>query len=100
MVNETDRFMSRINERLMSCAQRTLDELNYILDDMENIAAQCPAREDIRACANEVKIKTKKAVTEAWATANHWSEHFDGLGGDEKTDNDEEDKTGDAAGEK
>lgn len=99
MGNEVDRYMSRANERLMSCAQRTLDELNYILDDMENIAAQSPERDDIRACIDEVKGKTKKAITEAWATANHWSEHFDGLGGDEEPVKEDDEATDDAGEE-
>lgn len=92
MANELERYMSRANERLMSCAQRTLDELGYILDDMERIADQCPGREDVRACIDEVKVKANKAMTECWAAANHWSEHFDGLGGNEDTDSGEEDE--------
>lgn len=79
MANSIDRYMSRLNERLMSCAQRALDEMNYLLDDMNNIAEQHPEREDILSCIEEIKAKNKKAVTESWATANHWSEHFDGL---------------------
>lgn len=82
MPNNIDRYMSRLNERLMSCAQRALDEMNYLLDDMNNVSEQHPEREDIRACVDEIKTKNKKAITESWATANHWSEHFDGLGGD------------------
>lgn len=98
MAYNIDRFMSRANERLMSCAQRALDEISYAVDDMENIAEQCPEREDIRSCIDDVKGKIKKATTEAWATANHWSEHFDGLGGKEQTDSDEADETdGDGA---
>lgn len=90
-MNNIDRYMSRQNERLMSCSQRMLDELGYILDDMESVAAQHPEREDIRACINEVKAKTKQAATESWVAANHWSEHFDGLGGnDEKKEEKEE----------
>ena len=89
MANELERYMSRANERLMSCAQRTLDELGYILDDMERIADQCPGREDVRACIDEVKVKAKKAMTECWAAANHWSEHFDGLCNGDKTENDD-----------
>lgn len=88
MANGLDRYMSRANERLMSCAQRTLDELNYIIDDMENIGAQCPEREDIRACIDEIKTKAKKAATESWVAANHWSEHFDGLSGDDDGEDD------------
>lgn len=90
MAYNIDRFMSRANERLMSCAQRTLDEVGYVLDDMENIAEQCAEREDIRSCIDEVKGKIKKVATEAWAIANHWSEHFDGLGN--KTDDGESDE--------
>ncbi|MCM1368277.1 MAG: hypothetical protein NC184_05675 [Roseburia sp.] len=85
MANNIDRYLSRVNERLMSCAQRTLDEIGYILDDLESIADQHPEREDIRACIDDIKGKAKKAATETWATANHWSEHFDGLG-DSDTD--------------
>ena len=92
MPNNIDRYMSRLNERLMSCAQRALDEMNYLLDDMNNMAEQHPEREDIRACIDEVKTKNKKAITESWATANHWSEHFDGLGG-EDADSKEESET-------
>ncbi|MDE6473605.1 MAG: hypothetical protein K2L70_00700 [Clostridia bacterium] len=76
MPNNIDRYMSRLNERLMSCAQRALD-------DMNNIAEQRTEREDIRACIEEIKTKNKKAITESWATANHWSEHFNGLGGED-----------------
>ncbi len=100
MANELERYMSRANERLMSCAQRTLDELGYILDDMERIADQCPGREDVRACIDEVKVKAKKAMTECWAAANHWSEHFDGLGGNEDTDSGEEDEPTEDADDK
>lgn len=89
-MNNIDRYMSRQNERLMSCAQRMLDELGYILDDMENIAAQHPEREDIRTCIDEIKAKTKQAATESWAAANHWSEHFDGLGGDDAAEEKEQ----------
>lgn len=92
MAYNIDRFMSRANERLMSCAQRALDEIGYAVDDMENIAEQCPEREDIRSCIDEVKGKIKKTTTEAWAIANHWSEHFDGLGGKEQTDSGEDDE--------
>ena len=95
MANNIDRFMSRANERLMSCAQRSLDEINYIIDDMESMAEQCPEREDIRACVDEVKNKVKKATTESWVTANHWSEHFDGLGGSEESDSDKTNESGD-----
>lgn len=91
MPNNVDRYMSRLNERLMSCAQRALDEMNYLLDDMNNIAEQHAEREDIRACIEEIKTKNKKAITESWATANHWSEHFDGLGGEDTDSAKEED---------
>lgn len=91
-MNKVDRYMSRLNERLMTCAQRTLDELGYTLDEMEQIAEQYPAREDIRACIDEIKEKSKRAATESWATANHWSEHFDGLSGGVEEDKPKEEE--------
>ena len=104
MANNVDRYMSRTNERLMSCAQRTLDEIGYNLDDLESIAEQHSERDDIRACIAEIKEKGKKAATEMWAAANHWSEHFDGLSGNEKDEKETEadkppEKTNDSAGE-
>lgn len=87
-----DRYMSRINERIMSCSQQALDSLGYALDDLNGIAEQNPEREDIRACINDVKTKCKKALTESWATANHWSEHFDGLSEDDADKTEEDSK--------
>ena len=84
MANNTDRFLSRVNARIMSCAQRTLDEIGYTLDDLESLAEQHLDRDDILACIAEIKEKGKKAATELWTTANHWSEHFDGLGSEAK----------------
>ncbi len=84
-----DHYMSRLNERLMGTSQSALDSVNYLLDDMNAIAEQNPEREDIRANISEVKSKIKKALTDCWAIANHWSEHFDGLDGG-KTDSAEE----------
>lgn len=93
MSNNIDRHMSRLNERLMACSQSALDSINYLLDDMNSIAEQNFEREDIRACINEVKTKTKKALTESWAIANHWSEHFDGLGREDSDSKEESEST-------
>ena len=84
-----DHYMSRLNERLMGTSQSALDSVNYLLDDMNAIAEQNPEREDIRANISEVKSKIKKALTDCWAIANHWSEHFDGLCNGDKTENDD-----------
>lgn len=89
MSNNIDRYMSRLNDRLMSSAQQALNDIGYALDEMEMAAENAPEREDIKACIAEVKIKSKKALTECWAAANHWSEHFDGIGtGDSGADKD------------
>lgn len=84
-----DRYMSRLNDRLMSSAQQALNDIGYTLDEMEMAAENAPERDDIKACIKEAKAKTKKALTEAWATANHWSEHFDCLCGGEEADDGE-----------
>ena len=103
MANNTDRFLSRVNARIMSCAQRTLDEIGYTLDDLESLAEQHLDRDDILACIAEIKEKGKKAATELWTTANHWSEHFDGLGGGdtdsakEENDNAKQEETTDGS---
>ncbi len=84
MNNNIDRYMSRLNDRLMSSAQRALDDIGYTLDEMEQLAAERPEREDIRACIDEIKNGNKATTSEAWAIANRWSEHFDGISGDDK----------------
>ncbi len=97
-----DRQMSRLNERLMSGAQYTLDGIGYVLDEMEAYAEQYPDRDDIRACIDEIKSKNKKAVIECWTTANHWVEHFDGLGDDvsnEESDDASDEEEGELDGE-
>lgn len=100
MAFNIDRYMSQLNERLMSAAQHALDEVGYTLNEIENAVENNPDRDDIKACAAEVKEKTKKAFTECWLTANHWSDHFDGLGGSEDADGDEKDEpTEDADGD-
>lgn len=109
MSNNIDRYMSRLNDRLMSSAQQALNDIGYTLDEMEQIAAEHPEREDIRACIDDIKSGNKAKASEAWAIANRWSEHFDGISGGEDTDcddkdepteeadNDEEDETTDDA---
>lgn len=87
-MNHIDSYMSRLNDRVMSGAQHAIDELNYALDEMQMAADDNPEREDIKACVAEVKAKSKKALAECWAAANHWSEHFEGLSNGEKTDDD------------
>lgn len=91
-MNNIDSYMSRLNDRVMSGAQHAIDELNYALDEMQMAAEDNPEREDIKACVAEVKAKSKKALAECWAAANHWSEHFDGLNNGEKTDDPTEKK--------
>ena len=78
-MNHIDSYMSRLNDRVMSGAQHAIDELNYALDEMQMAADDNPEREDIKACVAEIKAKSKKALAECWAAANHWSEHFDGI---------------------
>lgn len=91
MAFNNDRYMSRLNERLMNTAQYALNDINSVLDEMEMIAENNPDREDIRACIDEIKAKNKKGATESWTIANHWSEHFDGLGGEDTDSAKEED---------
>lgn len=79
MSRSIDGAMSRLCGRLMSCAQNALDTINYVLEEMELIAGQNPDREDIQACIDEIKAKNKASESQNWATANHWSEHFDGI---------------------
>ncbi len=86
MSNNIDRYMSRLNDRLMSSAQQALNDIGYALDEMECIAAKHPERDDIRACIDEIKNGNKVKASEAWAIANHWSEHFDGISGDDTDD--------------
>lgn len=88
-MNHIDGYMSCLNDRVMSGAQHAIDELNYALDEMQMAADENPEREDIKACVAEVKEKSKKALAECWAAANHWSEHFDGLCNGDKTENDD-----------
>lgn len=78
----TDNSMSRLCNRLMSCAQQSLDQLQYIIDDMEYTLAQNPEREDIKACIEDVKSKIKANESVNWTTANHWGEHFDSISAD------------------
>lgn len=99
MEHSADNRMSRLCGRAMSVAASARGSLEYVLEEMEYIAEANPEREDIKACVDEIKAKCKASESENWATANHWSEHFDGLGGEEETDNDEEDETTDDTGE-
>ena len=78
MNNNIDRYMSRLNDRLMASAH-----IGYTLDEMEQIAAEHPERDDIRACIDEIKNGNKAKASEAWVIANRWSEHFDGISGDD-----------------
>ena len=91
-MNHIDSYMSRLNDSVMSGAQHAIDELNYALDEMQMAADDNPEREDIKACVAEIKAKSKKALAECWAAANHWSEHFEGLSNGEKTDDDPTEK--------
>lgn len=83
MNNKIDRYMSRLNDRLMASAQQALNDVGYALDEMECIAAEHPERDDIRACIDEIKNGNKAKASEAWAIANRWSEHFDGISVDD-----------------
>lgn len=91
MARSIDGAVSRLCGRLMSTAQNALDAINYALEEMEYIAEQNPDREDIRACIEEIKKQNKGSESANWATANHWSEHFDGIdtGGGETAENKE-----------
>lgn len=91
-MSNIDSYMSRLNDRVMSGAQHAIDELNYALDEMQMAADENPEREDIKACVAEVKEKSKKALAECWAAANHWSEHFEGLNNGEKPNDDPTEK--------
>ncbi len=42
MNNNIDRYMSRLNDRLMASAQQALNDIGYALDEMECIAAEHP----------------------------------------------------------
>lgn len=86
MANSIDNRMSRLCGRLMSVAQTARDSAEYILEEMEYVAEANPEREDVRACIDEVKAKIKSGEAENWATANHWSEHFDGISDTEEDD--------------
>lgn len=79
MSRSIDGTMSRLCGRFMSCAQNALDAQNYALEEMEYLAEQNPDREDIRACIDELKQQNKASESANWATADHWSEHFDGI---------------------
>ena len=61
MNNNIDRYMSRLNDRLMASAQQALNDIGYALDEMECIAAEHPERDDIRACVEEIKNGNKIA---------------------------------------
>lgn len=86
MEQNIDSRMSRLCNRLMGCAQSALDAQNYALEEMEYILNENPDRDDVRACIEEIKAKNKASESENWATANHWAEHFDGIGGEETDD--------------
>lgn len=78
-MDNIDKSMSRLCNRLMSAEQQALDTLCYALDEMEYIAQQNPAREDIKACIEEIKTKVKAEESKHWVRLNHWGEHFDGI---------------------
>lgn len=82
-----DTTMSRLCTRLMSTAQSSLDAQQYAIEEMEYLFEQNPDREDIRACIEEIKAKNKANESENWATANHWGEHFDGIGSSDEEEN-------------
>ena len=92
MEHSADNRMSRLCGRAMSVAASARESLEYVLEEMEYIAEANPEREDIKACVAEIKAKSKKALAECWAAANHWSEHFEGLSNGEKTDDDPTEK--------
>lgn len=93
MERNIDGVMSRLCNRLMSCAQSALDAQNYALEEMEYILNENPDRDDVRACIEEIKAKNKASESENWATANHWAEHFDGIGGEPAEDTDDTEDT-------
>lgn len=97
-MNNIDRYMSRLNDRLMSSAQQALNDIGYALDEMEQIAAEHPERDDIRACIEEIKNGNKAKASEAWAIANRWSAHFDGISVDDEPKEQENDESTDGDG--
>lgn len=95
MARNIDNAMSRLCNRLMSCAQSALDTQQYILEEMEYLSEQNPDREDIKACVEEIKAQNKASESQNWATANSWGEHFDGISETEK----EEENAAESSGE-
>lgn len=90
MERNIDNRMSRLCGRLMSVAQNARDAQEYILEEMEYILEANPDREDVRACIDEIKAKNKASESVSWATANHWSEHFDNISAPADSDDDEQ----------
>lgn len=84
MERNIDNVMSRICTRIMSAAQNALEAICYALEEMEYAAEANPDREDIRACIDEIKATNKANESANWAAANHWGEHFDGIGAPEE----------------
>ncbi len=80
MPNNLDRYMSRLNERLMSCAQRALDEMNYLLDDMNNIAEQHPEREDITGYHGTSKDIASKIIEKKYFMISNGDKEWLGRG--------------------
>lgn len=78
-MDNIDKSMSRLCNRLMGAEQQALDTLGYSLDEMNYIAEQNPAREDIKSCIEEIKLKVKADESKHWVICNHWGEHFDGI---------------------
>lgn len=99
MERSVDNRMSRLCGRLMSSAQIARDQIEYVLEEMEYIAESNPDREDVQSCLAEIKTKNKGGESENWATANKWSEHFDGIDAptaendDEAKEEDEQEST-------
>lgn len=78
-MRNVDQSMALICERLKSTAQRALDDINFVISYIENIAEGCEGREDILACLSDIKSKIKASENQNWVTALHWCDHFDDI---------------------
>lgn len=88
-----DSNMSRLCNRLMSIAQNAHEAIQDVITELEWALEDNQDREDIKALLDEVK-HCKAAESNNWIIANNWSEHFDGIGTEEESDEATEDEDG------